>query len=140
MTKPSYQETIDGMADEFRDDAIARLTSITEILAGFQHVDNDIEDDFSKISRQVHSIKGTARTFGFHGLSYIACALYAWLQDIEKGKSDAVSLQDRALGKDLEIFTALMLNITEAKDRQVEQQGVDALDDAEFTLYRLPSH
>ena len=135
MNTPDYKTTIDNMAEEVRADALARLETIVHLLGEFQANEERLSDDFELILEEVHSIKGTAKTFGFGALSHVAHAMNDWMFEIKNNDGTAITLSTPALGDDLRVFVSVMVDVTQGKNRQSEQQGRDAISRADFSLY-----
>lgn len=108
---PSFLE---DMADEYRADTIGRLAKISvalDKLAG-----NDISpgsqnnDLVEEIESQIHTIKGSSKTFGFSGLSLVAHAMDDFLQ------SQPVTEMDPLVLRDLGHLNDLMISVAGAGD------------------------
>ena len=135
MSTPDYKTMIDNMAGEFRADALARLESITRLLDEFQVNEDRLSDDFELILEEIHSIKGTAKTFGYGALSHVAHAMNDWMFEIKNNGGTTIALSAPALGDDLRVFVSIMVDVTQGEGRQSEQQGRDAISRADFSLY-----
>jgi chemotaxis protein histidine kinase CheA len=135
MNKSEYQSTIDSFVDDFRKDTVTRIETMQALVAVFQVHDDHAPAAFTGIIEEVHSVKGTAKTFGFNGLSYVTHALNDWMFDIAHENQAGIDLLDPALREDLQTFLSIMLEITTAKNRMPEQHGIDALAQTDFALY-----
>lgn len=74
--KTHPQSIVDDLSDEYRADALKRLSMVSQALAALNKAGDGVtigdSEYLNEIKLHAHSIKGTSGTFGFSGLSVIA--------------------------------------------------------------------
>jgi len=134
-TGSRYKTYISSLASDFRANTMGRYDAVEQELRLFMAGGDSVSDNFNNIRNEIHSIKGTAGTFGFLGLSVIAHALDQWMHGIAVGEADGLTLNSPGLGVDLGTFLGLMREYTENEPIMTEADARQTLQQTSFLRY-----
>ena len=124
MPEIDFQETLERLRCEFIDDASERLDRIDGYIDRLYREDGDRKTDLVGFQREIHSMKGSAGTYGFHSVTLIAHKLEDYIETIPRISRD------------------LMLNFQAYVDkmREILESGTEIQEEQlEKTLEALPS-
>ncbi|NKB57251.1 MAG: response regulator [Alphaproteobacteria bacterium] len=88
MSKMDFQETLERLRREFIDDASERLDRIDGYIDRLYRNDGDLKSDLVGFQREIHSMKGSAGTYGFHSVTLIAHRLEDYIETIPQISRD----------------------------------------------------
>ena len=88
MSNTDFQEALDRLKQEFIDNSSERLDGIDAIIDRLYQELDDRDADYMAFQRDVHSIKGTAGTYGFGSVTMIAHRLEDYIEAVPRLNND----------------------------------------------------
>lgn len=117
MPEIDFQETLERLRCEFIDDASERLDRIDGYIDRLYREDGDRKTDLVGFQREIHSMKGSAGTYGFHSVTLIAHKLEDYIETIPRISRDLMLNFQAYVDKMREILESG----TEIQEEQLEK-------------------
>lgn len=117
MKEIDFQETLERLRREFIDDASERLDRIDNHIDMLYRNSGDKKTNLIGFQREIHSMKGSAGTYGFHSVTLIAHRLEDYIETIPQLSSDLLLSFQAYVDKMREILESG----NEVQDGQLEQ-------------------